>query len=467
TVTFTVEQGATVIGTATTSATVSGGLASVNYALPAGLAAGSYTIHAVYNPGSDFTGSEDATHSLTVGAASTTIAASAATATFSTSNQDVTLTAEVSSGTNSVDEGTVTFTIEQGATVIGTATTSATVNGGLASVSYALPASLPSGSYTIDAVYNPGSDFTGSEDTTHSLTVGAATTTTTAGSATATFSESTRSLTLSAHVTSSVGLVNEGSVTFTILQNRTVLGTATSGTVSNGQASVIYALPASVLPGSYTIEADYADPASNFAASGGTAYLKMSAADATVVQLSTFTVVPNLLNGTAQVTLTAQVSNPAGSVNEGSVTFTFAGHSAQATVRNGTASVQLTVPLLSVMVNQTVSLAYASSGGFGPGAATVGVSLNMWSVLSSAEATLTADGEELYTIPFFQAPLEFFYTNQQLTEFRYGPLDLQFGYVNIGGQVVETINGVPWQVTLLGPQGQFLGTVSLASSANG
>ncbi len=49
TVTFTVEQGSTVIGVATTSNTVSNGAASVNYVLPGGTAAGTYTITASYS----------------------------------------------------------------------------------------------------------------------------------------------------------------------------------------------------------------------------------------------------------------------------------------------------------------------------------------------------------------------------------------------------------------------------------
>ena len=76
TVTFTVKQGATVIGAPVTSGTVSGGAAVVSYSLPAGTAVGTYTIQAVYNPGADFTGSSDSTHTLTIaGAPSASISA--------------------------------------------------------------------------------------------------------------------------------------------------------------------------------------------------------------------------------------------------------------------------------------------------------------------------------------------------------------------------------------------------------
>ena len=64
-VTFTVKQGPTTIGVATTDNTVVAGAASVNYALPAGTNAGAYTIEAVYTPGAGFNGS-NGSGSLTI-----------------------------------------------------------------------------------------------------------------------------------------------------------------------------------------------------------------------------------------------------------------------------------------------------------------------------------------------------------------------------------------------------------------
>jgi hypothetical protein len=66
TVTFTVLDGTTVIGSAVTSSTVANGAASVNYMLPAGTAAGTYTIQAAYNPSEFFNASSDSTHTLTI-----------------------------------------------------------------------------------------------------------------------------------------------------------------------------------------------------------------------------------------------------------------------------------------------------------------------------------------------------------------------------------------------------------------
>src|SRR6185369_5726181 len=64
-VTFTVKQGATTIGAATTDNTVVAGAASVNYVLPAGTKAGAYTIEASYTPGAGFNAS-GGTGSLTI-----------------------------------------------------------------------------------------------------------------------------------------------------------------------------------------------------------------------------------------------------------------------------------------------------------------------------------------------------------------------------------------------------------------
>lgn len=81
----------------------------------------------------------------------------------------------------------------------------------------------------------------------------------------------------------------------------------------------------------------------------------------TTTQLSSISILPNLFNSTAQMTVTVQVSNPGSVVDEGMVSVTVAGRSADGVVVNGMASVQLTVPLLTVAGNQTVSLAYADN----------------------------------------------------------------------------------------------------------
>ncbi|HUY99282.1 MAG TPA: choice-of-anchor Q domain-containing protein, partial [Thermomicrobiaceae bacterium] len=276
TVTFTVTDATnTVVGTATTSGTVTSGAASVSYTLPGGTPAGSYTITATYHDAAGNFTDSSGTATLTISAAITVTTATSASATFSTTDQTVTLAATVTSPAGAVNEGTVTFTVTDATnTQVGTAVTSGTVSGGSASASFTLPGNTPAGSYTITAVYNPGPDFTGSQGT-NTLAVNAAGTTTSPNSATA--QDSATSVTLSATVTSPAGTVNAGSVTFTVTDaSNTMVGTATSGNVSNGSASVSYGLPGTLAPRSYTITAAYHDAAGNFGDSSGTSTLTIT-----------------------------------------------------------------------------------------------------------------------------------------------------------------------------------------------
>ena len=197
----------------------------------------------------------DASHVLTINAAATATAAANASATFNAAAQTVALSATVTSGAGTVNEGTETFTILNGTTVVGTPVT-VNVVGGAAGASYTLPAGAAVGSYTIRAVYNGDADFLASTDTSHVLTVSAATTTA-AANASAVFSTGAQTVALSATVTSPGGTVNEGTETFTLLNGTTVIGTPITVNVVSGAASANYALPAGVTGGSYTIQAVY------------------------------------------------------------------------------------------------------------------------------------------------------------------------------------------------------------------
>jgi hypothetical protein len=170
TVTFTLFSGSTQVGTPTSGA-VSNGIAAVFYTLPPGTPPGSYTIQAVYSGSSTFAGSSDSTHTVTMIQAPTTTTASNATTNYSSSPQSVSLSATVTSPVGTVNAGTVTFTVLNGSTPVGTATTSGTVSSGSASVSYTLPAATTIGNYTIQAVYNGSTDFAGSSNNAHTLTV--------------------------------------------------------------------------------------------------------------------------------------------------------------------------------------------------------------------------------------------------------------------------------------------------------
>jgi len=107
---------------------------------------------------------------LTVVCGATTTTASDATATFSTADQTVGLSATVTSLAGTVNQGTVTFSLLSGTTTIGTPV-SGTVTGGEATAGYLVPGGTPAGTYTIDAVYNPAGSWLGSSDNTHSLII--------------------------------------------------------------------------------------------------------------------------------------------------------------------------------------------------------------------------------------------------------------------------------------------------------
>src|SRR5439155_188903 len=150
----------------------SGGNANATYVLPGGTAQGTYSIHATYNPGTDYTGSSDNTHTLTeIGRASSRERVKN-TAAVGSVKQKVTLSAMVAAtgGAGSVNEGTVTFGVFQCAREIGAAVSSGTLSGGNASATYVLPGGTAQATYSIHATYNPGADYTGSSDNTHTLT---------------------------------------------------------------------------------------------------------------------------------------------------------------------------------------------------------------------------------------------------------------------------------------------------------
>jgi hypothetical protein len=121
-------------------------------------------------PGTLQNKSSQATGDLVESQSSTTTTAANATATHSASNQNVALSATVTSPGGAVSEGTETFTLMQGTTVIGTAVT-VNVSAGAAAATYVLPGGTAAGTYTIQAVYNGTANFATSTDTSHSLTV--------------------------------------------------------------------------------------------------------------------------------------------------------------------------------------------------------------------------------------------------------------------------------------------------------
>ncbi len=198
--------------------------------------------------------------------ASTITSASNASAFYSSSNQNISVSAAVSSLSGIVNEGTVTFQLKNGATIVG-APTAAAVTVGMANVTYVLPAGTVSGSYVLVAAYCGGLNYLASSDNSHNLTVSPAATTTSAPVQGAAFSNSSQNVTLHATVISPGGTVNEGMVTFQLKNGAANLGAAvTTATGANGTANATYALPAGTALGSYTIAVAYGS-AVNFAPS--------------------------------------------------------------------------------------------------------------------------------------------------------------------------------------------------------
>jgi hypothetical protein len=323
TVTFSIFQGGTQVGTSVTSNTVSDGTANAVYTVPAGLPLGTYTIQAVYNPGPDYQASSDNTHTLTVAifTAATTTVVTDATVPFSENSQTVTLNATVTGGAAPVSEGTVTFSVFEGTTQIGASVTSGTVSNGAAVAIYSLPAGQTAGTYTVQAIYNPGPDYLTSSDDSHTLTVAQDATSTTVSGTSTTFSTSSQSISLTASVTNPITTVGEGTVTFTVLNNGVPVGTPVAASVSGGSVSIGYTLPAALAAGSYSLLVKYSDSSGNFLASDNSANLGVLF----VVPAATTTSVDSaevVFSTSAQaVTFNAQVTSTGGIVNGGTVTF--------------------------------------------------------------------------------------------------------------------------------------------------
>ncbi len=372
TVSFTVFNSGTPVGNPVTSGTVTNGVATATYSLPAGTAAGSYSISASYTGGGNFAASSDSTHSLAIGPAATTVASRNATTTFSPSAQNIALSASVTSTAGAVNDGAVTFTILNGSTPVGSAVTSGTVTGGSANATYSIPAGTAAGTYVIQATYNPGGNFAGSSDNSHNLSVNGAATAIAPSNASATFSPNTQNVILSATVTSAAGTVNAGTVTFTLLNGGNLLGSPiTSGTVANGIANATFSLPAGTLAGTYTMVAVYNAGWNFVSSSDATHSLTVSGAVTTTLA----TGASAIFNPSAQnVTLFATVTSTAGTVNAGTVTFTILNNSTtiigtpatSATLSNGSAVVSYSLPPGTAAGTYVIQVAYSGGGNFAP-----------------------------------------------------------------------------------------------------
>lgn len=136
---------------------------------------------------------------------------------------------------------------------------SAVVNSqGIASGNFVVLGGTPSGNYPITATFTGPADYASSSGQAV-LHINFFQTFTSPASLLANTSVNVNDLTLSASVTSPFGgTVNQGTVTFTVMQGATVIGSpVTSGTVTNDAISASYTLPPGTVVGTYSITADY------------------------------------------------------------------------------------------------------------------------------------------------------------------------------------------------------------------
>ncbi|HEY7426160.1 MAG TPA: hypothetical protein VH682_18160 [Gemmataceae bacterium] len=217
-------------------------------------------------------------------AATTTTTVDPVTITQSSSPTQIQLTANVSGDT--VNEGVVAFSVKDtGGNLLGTIPNVSVVNG-VATTSFTVPGNTPAGPYTITADYtDPGGRFPSSTGT-GTLTINATGTgtTVTPGNATVTEKSSSQTTGVGVLVTSPSGTVTEGTVTVTLLNNGSAVGTPVSATVSGGAAMVTgLTVPANFPPGQYQLLEAYHDSAAKFGDSQAFGQLTVQSSSSTPI----------------------------------------------------------------------------------------------------------------------------------------------------------------------------------------
>ena len=333
TVTFRVFNGATLVGSPVTVNVVNGG-ATAQYVIPGGLPGGTYTVQAQFSGTGNFTGNTD-TDTLTIQPARVVVdVAPIAQLAFTPDAQPVTLSASVTSPIGTIEQGMVRFTLFRngvGVIVLG----NADVVNGMATRTFMLPPGFSAGTYIVQATFLGNQNFTVASDQDEPLIILPLFSSTLANDVATRFSLDVQNVALSAMVTSPAGgIVNDGSVRFTVLSPQGVLGTPVSGAVVNGVATVNYTLPAGTGIGNYTIRAEYTG--TNLTPSMGDSVLTIATAvSATTVQNATL----GVQSTGSSVPLTATVTSDVGPVSVGTLTFT---------ILNGTTPIgtPVTVPVM-------------------------------------------------------------------------------------------------------------------------
>jgi alpha-tubulin suppressor-like RCC1 family protein len=259
---------------------------------------------------------------VAVGSLATVTTTQTVATSFDSVDQAVTLTAQVTSVGGTVNQGLVTFQVRTtDGTDIGTAVISGVVVNGLATASYLIPGGTMSAIYAVHASYTGGDSYSASSGSAGKLRLGQAPTNmaTVTESAAVPYSLASQTVGLSASVTSTAGTVNEGTITFRILDSSSnVIETArTSMPLVSGSEGVTYMLSPGLPAGDYTIEASYSGGV-NYESSIGTSTLTVGARTSLLAVTGAIT---NFSNLAQNISFFAQVTSPAGTLGEGDVTF--------------------------------------------------------------------------------------------------------------------------------------------------
>ena len=164
----------------------------------------------------------------------------------------------------------------------------------------------------------------------------------------------------------------------------------------------------------------------------------------TSVSLTQVLVTPTL--SSEAVTLTAQVSSPGGTVNQGTVTFSLAGHTAVTPVNaNGLATAQVSLPGLTTAMPLTIGVSYSDNGAaFAASASSVTGRFIATDALMPSTTHLVAGGETITDLLFGLLSLSRSYDAQgRLTEVDVDGIALEtFGYNAQGQLAVVGVLGV-------------------------
>jgi hypothetical protein len=166
TVTVTIKQGLTVIGSATSGAVVGAEPVTVSVAVPLGGALpGSYSVEASYSGDGNFKASTAPPQALTIVKTNTTATVQTASATYG--DASVALKATVASANGAaLTGGTVTFAVKKGGVTLATVTSGPVVGASpaVATATLALDGTLNAGNYTVEASYSGNACFNPASD---------------------------------------------------------------------------------------------------------------------------------------------------------------------------------------------------------------------------------------------------------------------------------------------------------------